>query len=381
MKAEAWIRGMTAGVLAGMALALPILFMITAKKDFSENENRYLAGFPEFGWQQVREGAYMDGLTDYVSDHFPFRDFWISLKTGVELSAGKRKINGIFIAKDGYLIEEYEKPENTERIAEILKSFAQKVASLERENPVEVRLMLTPTAVGSLKEKLPDYAAVNDQMETARYLYQATGIAAVDCSEWLEKGKGEGELYYKTDHHWTTFGAYMGYRAYCSEMGFAPVELEELTAQTVTEDFHGTLYSRAGVYGHKGDSITIYANPDDRLEVKYLDTGETSDSLYNLEYVDKKDKYSLFLNNLHPLIEITNEAAVTDQELVLIKDSYANSMAPFLVHHFKKVYVFDTRYYKEGPSSFIAEHKGVTDVLLLYNMNTLDGDLGVRGVY
>ena len=111
----------------------------------------------------------------------------------------------------------------------------------------------------------------------------------------------------------------MGYRAYCSEMGFAPVELEELTAQTVTEDFHGTLYSRAGVYGHKGDSITIYANPDDRLEVKYLDTGETSDSLYNLEYVDKKDKYSLFLNNLHPLIEITNEAAVTDRELVLIK--------------------------------------------------------------
>ena len=123
MKAEAWIRGMTAGVLAGMALALPILFMITAKKDFSENENRYLAGFPEFGWQQVREGAYMDGLTDYVSDHFPFRDFWISLKTGVELSAGKKKINGIFIAKDGYLIEEYEKPENTERIAEILKSL------------------------------------------------------------------------------------------------------------------------------------------------------------------------------------------------------------------------------------------------------------------
>ena len=97
--------------------------------------------------------------------------------------------------------------------------------------------------------------------------------------------------------------------------------------------------------------------------------------------MDKKDKYSLFLNNLHPLTEITNDTAETDRELVLIKDSYANSMVPFLVRHYKKIYVFDTRYYKDGPSAFLAEHAGVTDVLLLYNMNTLDGDSGIRGVY
>ncbi len=97
--------------------------------------------------------------------------------------------------------------------------------------------------------------------------------------------------------------------------------------------------------------------------------------------MEAKDKYSLFLDNLHPLIEITNETAVSDRELVLVKDSYANSMVPFLVHHYKKIYVFDTRYYKQGVSEFIREHKNVSDVLVLYNMNTLDGDLGIRGVY
>lgn len=380
-RAEIWIRRLTVGLLAGMVVGLSVLFIVMEKQDFSENENRYLAGFPNFGWRQVREGTYMEGLTDYLSDHFPFRDFWIGMKTKAELTSGKKEINGIFIAGDGYLIEEYEKPENTERIAGILKTFAETVEQQEREAPIEMRLMLVPTAVSVYGEKLPDYAPVNHQMETAEYLYEATGILPIDCSASLMESKEDGELYYKTDHHWTTLGAYVGYQSFCKEMGFTPVPLSELTAETVTEDFHGTLYSKAGDYGRKGDEIVIYRNPSDRLTVEYLDTGEVTDSLYNLEYVEKKDKYSLFLNNLHPLIEITNESAETDRELVLIKDSYANSMVPFLVHHYRKVYVFDTRYYKEGPSAFIEEHAGVTDVLLLYNMNTLDGDLGVRGVY
>ena len=134
-------------------------------------------------------------------------------------------------------------------------------------------------------------------------------------------------------------------------------------------------------YTHMKDAITVYTNPEDRLRVTYEDTGEVSDSLYNFDYLQEKDKYSLFLNNIHPLVEIENETAPSDDVLMLIKDSYANSMVPFLTHHYKKIYVFDTRYYKDGPSSFLEEHGEVTDVLILYNMNTLDGDTGIRGIY
>lgn len=371
------IKTATALLLAGMVMLLAVLFIAMDKKEFSENENRYLAEFPSVSLEKIKSGEYMSGLESYLADHFPFRDFFMGVKTKAEMSAGKREINGIYIAKDGYLIEEYEKPENTERIGKILGSFAKELEGQE----VDVRLMLVPTAVCIYEEKLPEYAPVRDQMETAEIIYGISGIKPVDCSKDLLAYKAKGELYYKTDHHWTTLGAYAGYTAYCREKGMDAVSLEEMTAQTAAEDFRGTVYSKAGDYGREGDPITIYTNPADKLTVEYMDTGETTESLYNLEYAEEKDKYSLFLDNLHSLIEITNENADSGRELVLIKDSYANSMVPFLVHHYKKIYVFDTRYYKQGVSEFIKEQPGVTDVLLLYNMNTLDSDLGIRGVY
>lgn len=374
---EKKIRTLTALLLMGITLLLPVLFLAIDKKEFSENENRYLAKFPVWGLERIKEGEYMEDLGSYLADHFPFRDFFMEMKTKAEMWTGKKEINGIYMAKDGYLIEKYEKPENTERIGQILKTFAQE---LEGQN-AELRLMLVPTAVSVYREKLPDYAPVRNQMETARMIYEISGIEPVDCSGDLEAQKEKGELYYRTDHHWTTMGAYAGYQAYCRTAGLEAVALEEMTSRTAAEDFRGTVYSKSGDYGRKGDEIIIYTNPSDKLKVEYADTGEVTDSLYNLEYADMKDKYSLFLDNLHSLIEITNETADSDRELVLIKDSYANSMVPFLVHHYKRIYVFDTRYYKQGVSSFIKEHPGVTDVLLLYNMNTLDSDLGIRGVY
>ena len=154
-----------------------------------------------------------------------------------------------------------------------------------------------------------------------------------------------------------------------------------MTTQTVTENFAGTLYSKVNDYSHPKDAITVYTNPEDDITVTYLDTGEVTDSLYNFDYLTEKDKYSLFLNNIHPLIEIENKTASSQNALMLVKDSYANSIVPFLAHHYRKIYVFDTRYYRDGPSTFLSGHQDITDVLLLYNMNTLDGDTGIRGIY
>ena len=386
------IRRLAAGLLAGMILALAIGFFAAHKQDFSENENRYLAKLPSPGWEDIRSGAYTQELSDYASDHFLFRDFFIGLKTKAETALGRKEINGVYIAEDGYLIEAYKRAENTERIVGILKRFAQELEGQKAERQdlegqeaegqeLRLRLMLVPTAVYVYEDKLPAHAQTENQMETAEAVYRETGIIPIDCSQALLEQKNGEPLYYRTDHHWTTCGAYEGYRVFCENMGFEAVPLAEMTAETVTEDFCGTIYSKTGDYSRKGDSITIYTNPADRLTVSYLDTGEVTDSLYNLEYTEKKDKYSLFLDNLHSLVEITNETADSDRELALIKDSYANSMVPYLARHYKKIYVFDTRYYKQGPSAFIKEHPGITDVLILYNMNTLDSDLGIRGIY
>ncbi len=371
------IRKVLVCLLCVSIMSLSVYLVLSPKRVYSENENRYLAKFPAPSLETVLNGEFMDSLSDWLADHFPRRDFFVGLKSGVEIASGRKCINNIYVGKDDYLIEPYNKPQNTERITDTLTGFYQKIDT-ER---IDINLMLVPTAVTIYSDKLPAYAPSLDQTETAYAIYDATGIPAIDCTQRLLDGASQGQLYYRTDHHWTTLGAYQGYLAYCDTKGLTPLTLKSLTAQTVTEEFAGTLYSKINDYSHKRDEITVYTNPEDTLTVTYMDTGEVTDSLYNFDYLEEKDKYSLFLNNIHPLVVIENTSAASQDELMLIKDSYANSMVPFLAHHYRKIYVFDTRYYRDGPSSFLADHETVTDILLLYNLNTLDGDTGIRGIY
>ena len=358
-------------------LSMSVCLLVSPKKEFSENENRYLAKFPSFSAKALLSGEYTDSLGDWLADHFPQRDFFVGLKSGAEIAGGRKEINHVYIAQDDYLIEAYAKPQNTERITDTLVRFYEKIDTAN----IDVHLMLVPTAVTIYNDKLPTYAPASDQMATAADIYDTTGIPAIDCTDPPFDSVSAGQLYYRTDHHWTTLGAYYGYLAYCDTKNMTPVSLDALTQETVTEEFAGTLYSKVNDYSHPKDAITIYTNPADDLTVTYADTGEVTNSLYNLDYVNEKDKYSLFLNNIHPLVEIENRTADSQDALLLIKDSYANSMVPFLAHHYRKIYVLDTRYYRDGPSSFLEAHRDITDVLLLYNMNTLDGDTGIRGIY
>lgn len=371
------IRKAVVSLLCIGVFCLSVCLLFSPKKIFSENENRYLTELPALSLKTILNGEYTDSLNDWLADHFPQRDFFVGLKSSVEIACGRKYINHVYVAKEDYFIEPYKQPQNTERIADTLIRFYDKIDKTK----YHISLMLVPTAVTIYHDRLPVYAPSANQMETAYAIYDRTGIPAIDCTENLFAGASEGQLYYRTDHHWTTFGAYCGYLAFCDAKELTPVPLCSLTAQTVTEEFAGTLYSKINDYSHKKDAITIYTNPKDALTVTYMDTGKVTDSLYNLDYLEEKDKYSLFLDNIHPLIIIENAAADSQDELMLIKDSYANSIVPFLAHHYRKIYVLDTRYYRDGPSFFLSGHETITDILLLYNLNTLDGDTGIRGIY
>ncbi len=363
-------------LICGLVLMLTVLLCAGKKKEFSEQENRYLSSFPEFSWEGLKEGEYTADLESYLADHFPFRDFFMGVKTGFELAIGNREINDVYIAEDGYLIEKYKKPENTEKIIRVLKGLNESVTD------AEVYLMLVPTASVIYSGKLPKNAPMESQIDAMTQIYENAGCKPIHLLGPLSLLRNEEEpLFYRTDHHWTSYGAYIAYQEYCFARGFEPTALSSLEEKVVTEEFKGTIYSKVNDYTHKGDKIKIYENPDQKLTVCYTDTGEITDSLYNYEYLDKKDKYSFFLNNIHPLIEITNDAVSSEEELVLIKDSYANCMVPFLVNHYRKIYVVDTRYYKEAVSELINQNPAVKDVLVLYNMNTIDTDLGIGGIY
>ena len=404
---------LTVSLITAFILCFSVWCLVAPKQTFSENENRALASWPVYSFATLKDGSYMSGIQTYLSDHFPLRDPFMTLKTKYEMLTGREEINDIYLAKDGYYIEAYKTPKQQKKIITQFQKLQDAITTDAKEN---VRVMLVPTAISTYNAKLPSCApdrGVLRQVDTMNEIYAAlpnmqkvdawsalqTAAAQETTDRPLASGDADGaqpvadagdadrdtstadSLYYHTDHHWTTHGAYVGYQAYCDAAGLSPIPEADFQKTCVTTDFHGTIFSKLHDSTVPGDAITLYENPANQLTVSYPDTGEVTDTLYNRDYLAQKDKYSVFLNNLHPLVEITNARADSDRQLVLIKDSYANSMVPFLVHHYQKIYVFDTRYYRFGPSSFINEHPEVTDVLLLYNMNTIDTDLGVGRIF
>lgn len=375
---------LTVGIITAFILCFSVWCLVAPKQTFSENENRALASWPVYSFTALKDGSYMSGIQTYLSDHFPLRDPFMTLKTKYEMLTGREEINDIYLAKDGYYIEAYKTPKQQKKIITQFQKLQDAITTDAKQN---VRVMLVPTAISTYNAKLPGSApdrGVLRQVDTMNEIYAALpNMQKVDAWSALQAAAAQegSDLYYHTDHHWTTHGAYVGYQAYCGAAGLSPIPEADFQKTCVTTDFHGTIFSKLHDSTVPGDAITLYENPANQLTVSYPDTGEVTDTLYNRDYLAQKDKYSMFLNNLHPLVEITNATADSDRQLVLIKDSYANSMVPFLVNHYQKIYVFDTRYYRFGPSSFINEHPEVTDVLLLYNMNTIDTDLGVGGIF
>ncbi len=403
----------TVSLITAFILCFSVWCLVAPKQTFSENENRALASWPVYSFTALKDGSYMSGVQTYLSDHFPLRDPFMTLKTKYEMLTGREEINDIYLAKDGYYIEAYKTPKQQKKIITQFQKLQDAITTGAKEN---IRVMLVPTAISTYNAKLPNCApdrGVLRQVDTMNEIYAAlpnmqkvdvwNALQAAAAQEGTDRTQAAGNaaneqpvadsvdagsdtaaatgLYYHTDHHWTTHGAYIGYQAYCGAAGLSPIPEADFQKTCVTTDFHGTIFSKLHDSTVPGDAITLYENPANQLTVSYPDTDEVTDTLYNRDYLAQKDKYSMFLNNLHPLVEITNATADSDRQLVLIKDSYANSMVPFLVNHYQKIYVFDTRYYRFGPSSFINEHPEVTDVLLLYNMNTIDTDLGVGGIF
>ncbi len=356
-----------------LILALSIAFVVMPKSDFSENENRMLQEFPELTFESFASGEYMEDITLYISDHFPLRNGFVTLKTlFAEKIMGSRLINGIYICGDMY-IEDYNRPENTDRLIATFNKFCK---NLEGK---KVDLMLVPTAIEIYGDRLPRFASPLSQLKTMDKIYSSVECNNIDSlydALRLEKEKGR-KLFYSLDHHWTTEGAYVGYTAYCKAKGIEPQPESAFDIKTVTDDFKGTVYSKLNDITLKGEEIKVYDQDND---ITVLYDGVESNSLYNYDYLEKKDKYSLFLNNIHSLVEITNNKTDSTRTLAIAKDSYANSMIPFLVKHYKKIYVFDTRSYKGAVSDFVKENN-IDDVLILYNMNTIDTDTGVNVIY
>ena len=351
-------------------LSLSILFIFSKKQDYSENEFRYLTKMPSFSFNKLLNGSYIEDIEEYTTDHFVYRNFWVKAKTNIFLGINNKLINDVYIAKDGYLINRFKKPNNTSKIINILNKFYD-------NNPnIKINIMLVPTASSIYQDKLPKYNLNYDEEKVIQEYQNNLKLNFINVYNELLHNKDKYELYYKTDHHWTSYGAYIAYQSFLKEENKPSYNLNDFKVEVVNKDFLGTIYSKVFIYQNK-DIITQISLDNSNFIIKHYN--RTTDSFYEEKYLQTKDKYSYFLGNNEALIEIENLNYQDNDNIIIIKDSYANAFVPLISYHYKNIYVIDPRFYNLKISDFIKDNN-IQNVLILYNVGTIDTDTGITNI-
>ena len=356
-------------------VSLIIINLLLPKKVFSEQENRYLASIPDFNFKDLVSGEYVEELDNYINDHFAFRDFWLKLNSFVQIATGKTENNGVYIGKDGYLFEKFEytdaQKENIKMAEKAINDFAVKTG-------LPTYFMLAPNSIYINQDKLPNNVTSPDQSAIINEIYSAcTNVTCINTIKSFEENKNNVQLYFRTDHHMTSEGAYLLYQDFCKSANIEPAKLSDFTKETVSTSFLGTFDSKAQVPFQKQDEITVYKN-DINTNVSGDYDGKKYNSIFNEDYLDKKDKYSYFLNGNNAKVVIKTNVN-NGKKLLVIKDSYSHIMAQFLCQNYEEVHFLDPRYYNLPLMDYCKEND-IDETLFLYNVSNLVSDLGIRNV-
>lgn len=355
-----------------------IINIIVPNKEKSVQENRMLATKPKFRLSSLISGDYDEKFEAYMDDQFVGRDMWRKLKVTVDRICGSRLENGVYIGRNGQLLEQIEVADENHLAANIkaIKSFS------ESQKKIPVRMMLVPDAANVLNHSLPALAKPEDQTQMFSMVRKDLGdsVEWIDVSTELNKHKTE-KIYYKTDHHWTTLGAFYAFQAAAPSLGIEGDLSGKYVSHAVSNSFDGMLASKSGVNLGEKEQIDIYVptEEDTDLIIDYVDEGKRSTSLYDSSKLKEKDQYTVFLGGNSSLLDIRTVSTST-KRLLLVKDSFANSFIPFLTPYYREIVVVDPRYYS-GTINDLMDSYRISEVLFLYSGNTFFKDNNISGVF
>ncbi|MBR6018936.1 MAG: hypothetical protein IK055_01800 [Lachnospiraceae bacterium] len=341
-------------------------------KAYSASEKRKLAQAPTASWRAIRSGQFGSDLESYLADQFPARDRWVTVKTITERVMGKRESGGVYFADDGYLIDihtAFYKKQLDTNIAAIRKL----TESLAEDN-IPVSVMLVPTAACVLADKLPPYAPNADQRAVIAYA-KKQGLPIVDVTDALLAHKDE-YLYYRTDHHWTSLGAYYAYAAWRESRGLDVAPLSDWTREVLCDNFRGTTYNKTEDPFAAYDTIEAYYKTLAH-RVDYNGGYQITDSIYERSFLEGTNQYGVFLNSNQSTTVVFSKGK---GKLLIIKDSYANTFAQFAIEDYAETHLIDMRFFRGSVLNYIRKN-GITEVLVLYNAPnaTTDADLARVG--
>ena len=372
-----WQASITVAVFCILIFGFTAATIFTPTVEFSETENRVLAGMPEMKISEIFNGDFETDYEEYLTDQFIFRNGWISLKTSVERLLGKRESKDIYFAEDDYLIEKHTNAFTTqiaERNITALADFVEKYEAQFGEGHMSV--LIVPNAVDILLDKLPPFAESGSGSDYLEQIAESLPDNVwFDSASVLREHRSE-EIYYRTDHHWKTLAAFYVYQAWAARQGYDIPELTDYEVQTVTDCFEGTIQSKLGI-GTEGDTIELFLSVNEPAYTvyNYSANNDSTNSLYDYAALETKDKYAVYFGGNEPFLQIRTEIE-NGRKILVIKDSYANCFVPFILGEFQEIDILDLRYTNRKLGEMIAEG-GYTDILILYNASGFAEDISI----
>lgn len=352
-------------VLFGALLfGLSVFNLLTPERGFSQRENRFLEKLPGFSLESLIKGEFNEKFQRYTADQFIIRDRWISLKTRIDLGILKQDNGRVYFGQDDFLFD-METPLEGARFIRNMK----KINTFKKETDLPLDIVLVPTKSTVFKDKLPAKAPMIDEEELLKDIEEKLdgSINLIPLIESLSS-KNDQAIYYKTDHHYRTLGAYYSYAEYMNKLGIEPYSLDYFKREVINDEFLGSQFRKSSYYRGESEEIERFFPEDDTVKKIIKNEEEEADSLYDESFLEKSDKYSYFLGGDDAVVDIRTSAGEAGT-LLVVKDSFANSMVPFLSLHFSRIIVIDERYFNIPLKDYI-EDLEIDRVLFLKNIRT-----------
>ncbi len=346
---------------------LSLITLAAKDRDFSEMENRTLSEMPDFSSEKLLSGQFADDLESYLSDQLIFKDYFVMLKNSSDLLSGKDKLGGVYYTNDRY-IRHFE-----EDSAQVTKNllFINNWISKNEVSKDKVSFVLIPTASYVYNEFLPDSSTSDDEDNTFSLVEDSFEGRFISLKDTFDGSKSK-DIYYKTDHHWTMDGAYCGYKDMMKALGKKAVSMEEFEEIKLEETFLGSLHSQAPLFSVDGDEVVLYDYKDLDYVINYESEGYIRTSYICDDKFDIKDKYTALFGGNYGRITITNNDKPDGEKLIIFKDSYSNSLIPYLISHYSVIEIIDLRYTAIRPGFY--NDKKDYNVMFIYNTDFINTD-------
>lgn len=346
--------------LSAFLILFGSLFFVLPQKTFSENENRILTSSDSLSARAIFDGGFPERISTLISDQFPMRDAFVGIESYLSLAftgkANNVKFNNYSLSKE--ILPDSRALENLDASLDAVSTIG---SELKSRLGIESTFVSVPLPCRAYQNRVRDeeslYSTLDKKLDKASF------------SDFASFVKDTDGIFYKTDHHLNSDGTYLMYLFLCKKLSLeAKTDLKQIC---VSNNFYGTAWSQSGLWGVSPDSIYVHSYEDDD---SYVISGDIeSNSLYFPEKLESKDKYAYFLGGNYGHIEIKSKSEENRPRLLIIKDSYANSLIPLLLRHFD-LCVIDPRYYS---GDLIADAQKCDKALFLFGVSSLITDVGL----